>query len=722
VRIAVRDDGALELTPLDDGPPLVLRLIAREAPTRVGDVASDPGTPVPLRAENGRFVAETALPSGVRVRFAVSAVPLEGARADLAIGGTVVAGDRAGGVSQELRVSLTDTFAPAFYLPGIWIDGNPYTAAGAPSVREGADWSFRDDRLAWPAAIAWDERSARATYVLRATPATRDPRVPFTHDKRFGGAIVADAEAGDVGSMGFARTGGPPALVARLPFAELPRSYQDKRTLVPPVAGFFRERTGATWTVRYRVGVAPATDAYAALEAAAREGLAVWETTGPVAGDRSVSRIKSSIVGHVSGHFFGPRTRRGVSGFYTLVETFGDAPILPICEPAFTGKAFWHAKHFLAWSRSTGDARAGEIGAAVLDSWTARGLRKGLLVDFWARGIGKLPVDRPFTFEPPWPLLHNPTAATRRLAEAALALLDASAMRPDRPAWRSVALAQIDALAAMQAPDGGFARRYRFADRSPVETDTVGPTPSAVPALLAAHRATGDARFRDAATRAGEFLLDRMVAPVRFHGSTLDANCEDKEAATEALHALLLLHDATGDARWADAARKVAWLALAWVCLTDVPFDPGGMLGGWGVRTRGLTLVSTENNHADVYLFGTPADLRRLAALDARLPFARVAWTMLRAALQVTTTSAHRPEPYVEAGRTHAMPVGLVPEVLNQTWWVYYNRPLINRHRSWIKGFANEKTSLWTSAAVWDALDELRAVVSDDEWAEHLKP
>jgi hypothetical protein len=604
----------------------------------------------------------------------------------------------------------------AHYIPGVWVDGNPHTAAGAPSTREAAHWAFRDDRTAWPAVIAWSKETGRFWALVRATPATVDTAYPFSRGYRNTGAIQLDPSTCDMGAVGFAAVEDRPVLTAHLPFAELPRSYQDKRTLVPPVTGYFSARTGAAWRVRYRLLAGSATDAYEAIAQTLRVGRALWRGDNVYAGERDVQAIRSAIVGHVRSHFFPARSPRSVAGFYTLVETFGSRPIIGICEPGFTGAAFAHAQNLLAFGRETGDAEAVSMAERVFDTWLARGRRHGLLVDFWCDNLFGVPVGLPFTFDPPLVLPHNPSASSRRLAEASHALLEAAHDTPGHDNWRDAALAMLRRLIQWQLPNGGFARRYRFADGRAVEPENLGATPNLVAPLLVAHRMTGDTSFREAALRAGECIVRKMVEPVRFHGSTLDANCEDKEAATAALRALRLLHEATGDPQWLEAARRAGWMSLFWILQVDIPFPTDTMLSAFGLRTRGLTLVSTENNHLDVYLFTLPADLQWLAKQTGEALLADVAWETLLAARQLVPTRSHPLGPLDLDGSSLTIPTGLVPEVIQQTLWVYLNKPILKKRRRWIKGFVDHKTSMWTSASIWSAIENLRAQVSAEEW------
>lgn len=716
-------DGAIRVAPAAEGPEVTVRLLMAEQPPKKKLV--DPRLARPLvfnRVGVERsFVAEIVTPSGVKVKVRLNVDAVGQSAVDLDLETTVLEGSAELGLQQVLEIELPEGESPV-YLPGVWINGNPKTAAGAPSAREAEHWSFRDDRLAWPAAISLIDEGRWSAALLRKQPAGREIEYPLDRGYRHTGPFLFDPDECDVGAVGFAARQGRRTLLAHLPFAELPKSYQDKRKLVAPAAGFYRAQTGATWTVGYRLKMARTRDAYDAFADAFHEGCRLWRPTPPPAGDRSLSAIRSAICGRLSKLFFAQRGRRGVAGFYTFVDAYTTKPIVGFCEPAFTGKAFWHAWQLIRQSQATGDAGLMGLGEAVFDSWLERGLRRGLIPDFWARNLGKIPLDIPFCFDPPLVYPHNPTVSLRRLAESTIALVEASRLRPDKTNWKKVSTDLLDRLCGSQLASGGFPRRMKIKDGSPLEKDNHGAAPSVAVALINGYRFTGNDRYLRAAVRTGDFLLRRMVEPVSFAGSTLDADCEDKEAATATLEALRLLYEQTGEERFVAGARRAAWMSVLWFCLTDVPFAKGSVLDQWNLLTRGLTLVSTENNHSDIYLFSTPGDLRWLGGLDKDPDLNNLAWTSLVSALQILPTERNVLQIADEHGYRSNLPEGLAPEVLQQTWWVYLNLTLIKKQRRQNKGYFDHKTSLWTVASILNSLDRMRETVSQEEWNQWIEP
>jgi hypothetical protein len=137
----------------------------------------------------------------------------------------------------------------------------------------------------------------------------------------------------------------------------------------------------------------------------------------------------------------------------------------------------------------------------------------------------------------------------------------------------------------------------------------------------------GNGEFRRAAIKAGEYYARRhldMTEP--YWGGTLDANCEDKEGAWAAFQGFVSLYELTREKRYLDWAAHAMDVTLSYTVLWDIDLPPG-RLRDHGLKTRGWTIVSAQNQHLDVFgVVFTPEiwrmgdylgrdDLKRLAAV-----------------------------------------------------------------------------------------------------------
>ena len=119
--------------------------------------------------------------------------------------------------------------------------------------------------------------------------------------------------------------------------------------------------------------------------------------------------------------------------------------------------------------------------------------------------------------------------------------------------------------------------------------------------LLAAAELFGCERYAAAAARAADHYAARHLSMDEpYWGGTLDASGEDKEGAWAAFQGFLALYEHTRDAEWLRRAQHAADVCLSYTVVWDIPL-PAGRLADRGLRTRGWTSVSPQNQHLDVY-------------------------------------------------------------------------------------------------------------------------
>lgn len=102
------------------------------------------------------------------------------------------------------------------------------------------------------------------------------------------------------------------------------------------------------------------------------------------------------------------------------------------------------------------------------------------------------------------------------------------------PEWEVRIRTLLTRLLTLQQPDGSFPRKFR--DDLQVVDAAGGSTPSATLPLAMAYRQFGQKIYRDAARRTADYLDHNLIAKADYFSSTLDANCEDKEASLLCCH------------------------------------------------------------------------------------------------------------------------------------------------------------------------------------------
>lgn len=153
-----------------------------------------------------------------------------------------------------------------------------------------------------------------------------------------------------------------------------------------------------------------------------------------------------------------------------------------------------------------------------------------------------------------------------------------------------------------------------------------------------------DKRYLESAKRTVNYLEKELISKSDYFSSTLDANCEDKEAslyASTAAYYLALVSKGAEREHYAALAKKAAYFALSWYYTWDVPFAPGQMLGDLGFKTRGWGNVSVENNHIDVFVFEFASILNWLSKEYGEPRFSQFAAVMSTSMRQLLPHKGH---------------------------------------------------------------------------------
>lgn len=233
-------------------------------------------------------------------------------------------------------------------------------------------------------------------------------------------------------------------------------------------------------------------------------------------------------------------------------------------------------------------------------------VEKGLgVLDFWTTAAAT-PSGLP-------PMCYNPTLRdfepyphyVRMLADGVEAVLDAYRHRRDRgderPGWLDFCRRAGDWLVGVQNENGSFYRAYH-ADGS-VRMSSCSTTPSVIRFLVQLHLVTGDARYRDAAIRAGDWSFDHCYLDLEYKGGTCDqADVQDKEAGIYALFGFLALYDLTGEQRWLEAAVGAADYTETWTYAWTFPVRtpwPEHPFNQYGISGQSII---TLGGGADVYM------------------------------------------------------------------------------------------------------------------------
>jgi hypothetical protein len=477
-----------------------------------------------------------------------------------------------------------------------------------------------------------------------------------------------------VGYLGFDNEDGQAKLSFGYPFVETPKRYIRKLTLVNPIYTFAKLEKGEQITLTWMIHETEATDF----------GQFVANTWSycfdrlhpqPLKPLYSPEEVKAQL----SNYF-----RMAYVDKYPLKYHSGISIRCDDCKPVdhvqlgFCGRVLLNAFNALEYGELMGDNQLVKIGQDIFNSWLTNGFTaKGFFKEDMHIANG-IPKDEDF--------VHS----IREQSEAVYAVLHYLAyerkhgrMHKD---WENKIRVLLNEMVKLQEADGHFPRKYR--DNGEHVDASGGSTPSATSTLVMGYKYFKDKKYLRAAQLSVEYLEDNIISKSDYFSSTLDANCEDKEAAISAVTATYYLAMVTkGKERnhYIDLCKQAAYFALSWYYLWDVPFAPGQMLGELDFKTRGWSNVSVENNHVDVFVFELHHIVKWLAETTGEIRFNQIADVIHSSLCQLLPTKE----------RLCGIGVpGFNPEVVQHTHWDYGKNG---------KGFYNDIFAPgWTIASLWE--------------------
>ena len=624
-----------------------------------------PGNPAveyPLQRQNGILVAPQA--AALQIRESMEKVG-DDTRLTL----TITAREK---VFFNIGIMANSAFTTdecEFYLPGFWYHKNLRSPHEAPSFHTSKSWNFREDRLSAPLSGVFDTKSGRSLTVMRVLgPQQADALL--THQE---GEVILGGKS-TVGYLGFDNEEGHARLTFGYPFVETPKRYIRKLTLVNPITTFARLDKNETISLSWMIHEATAKD----------YGQFVADTwcycfdslrPQPMRPLYSPDEVKAQLANYF---------RMAYVDKYPLKYHSGISIRCDDCKPVdhvqlgFCGRVLLNAFNALEYGEQTGESQLVRMGNDIFDSWLKNG--------FTARGYlkedmhiaGGIPADND--------VVHS----IREQSEAVYAVLHYLAYERKQGRthkdWEQKIRQLLDAIVQLQQADGHFPRKYRD-DGSPVDASG-GSTPSATSTLVMGYKYFKDKKYLNAARLTVDYLEQNIISKSDYFSSTLDANCEDKEAAISAVTATYYMAMVTkGKVRshYVDLCRQAAYFALSWYYLWDVPFAPGQMLGDLDFKTRGWSNVSVENNHVDVFVFELHHIVKWLAGITGEQRFDQMAGVIHTSLCQLLPT----PQRLCGIG----VP-GFNPEVVQHTHWDYGKNG---------KGFYNDIFAPgWTIASLWE--------------------
>ena len=559
-----------------------------------------------------------------------------------------------------------------FYMPGFWYRHNLRSPKEAPSFHTSDSWLVREDRLSTPLTAAFNPASGTSMSVIRIDKF--DKEALTTHKE---GEVILSGET-SIGYTGLCNVDGMTVLAYGFPYKEAPKTYIRKLTLAPAVEAFQLLRKGDSISMTWEVSERNAADFSECVQH-------TWEycydtnRPKPVDTPYTVDRMKEVM----SNFFVESYVSNTPTHYYSGVELeTATCANTDVAEVGFVGRTLLNAFNALEYGKQQNRQDLVDNANHIFDTYLQNGFSPAGFfneVVHYNRGF------------------KETRHSIRRQSEGVYAILNylnyEKQQKRKHPEWEKRIKGMLDSFLKLQNEDGSFPRKFK--DDFSVVDASGGSTPSATLPLVMASKYFKDKRYLASAKHTVDYLEKELISKADYFSSTLDANCEDKEAslyAATAAYYLALVTKGEERAHYAGLAKKAAYFALSWYYTWDVPFAEGQMLGDIGLKTRGWGNVSVENNHIDVFIFEFADVLHWLSKEYNEPRFSDFA--------EVISTSMRQLLPY-EGHMCGIAKVGYYPEVVQHTNWDYGRNG---------KGYYNNIFAPgWTVASLWELFTPGRA-------------
>jgi hypothetical protein len=561
-----------------------------------------------------------------------------------------------------------------FYLPGFWYHRNLRSPKEAPSFHTSKSWNFRDDRLSTPLTSVYNTQLRKGISVLRINNTSTECSPQLTE-----GEVILPGNT-SVGFLGFENESNEVKLCFGFPYIESPKRYIRKLTLAPSITTFQKLEAGEERVLTWRIHQIEAEN-YGTFVSK------MWQYSfdkmrpQPITPLYSADEMKGQLTNYFRSSYVDKFPLKYNSGI--TLETENCNPYTEV-QLGFCGRVLLNAFNEIEYGEIHHQTDLFNMGQDIINSWLQNGFTaQGWFID-WVNYSEGMPKE----------FVHS----IRQQSEGIYAILHYLNYEKkhgrQHPEWEKRTRQLLNNLIALQKSDGHFARKYNDAGE---DIDASGgSTPSATSTLVMGYKYFKDKKYLLAAKRTIDYVEKNIISKSDYFSSTLDANCEDKEAAIAAVTSTYYLAMVTtGKERqhYIDLCKQAAYFALSWYYTWDVPFAKGQMLGDLGFKSRGWSNVSVENNHIDVFVFELPHIIKWLSSVTEEKRFEKMYDVIYSSLNQLLPTK----ERLCGIGKP-----GFYPEVVQHTTWDYGRNG---------KGFYNNLFAPgWTIASLWELYSPNRTV------------
>ena len=202
----------------------------------------------------------------------------------------------------------------------------------------------------------------------------------------------------------------------------------------------------------------------------------------------------------------------------------------------------------------------------------------------------------------------------------------------DKPAYLQAGKGLCDFFCGHFSEKYGFGKLWRLDGTCLDEGGSIGAF--IIPALVKLYELLRDEKYLAMAERALAFYMERDLDRFICTAGALDTCCVDKETSAPFIMSATLLYELTGKEIYKTYAEKAAYYFTSWMFHYQPVYGEDTEFSRYGVGVKGLTSVSAQHHHLDMYAGLVVPYLHRLAVMTGDERWNIRAEMMWRAVLQ----------------------------------------------------------------------------------------
>ncbi len=183
----------------------------------------------------------------------------------------------------------------------------------------------------------------------------------------------------------------------------------------------------------------------------------------------------------------------------------------------------------------------------------------------------------------------------------------------DKPAYLAAGRGLCDFFCEHFSEEYGFGKAWRLDGTCLDGGGTVGAFVIVPMAKL--YELTKEEKYLAMAEKAMKFYGERDLDKFCCTAGALDTCCVDKETSIPFVMSAVLLYDLTGRAIYREYAEKAAYYFASWMFHYQPVYGEDTEIVKYGVGVKGLTSVSAQHHHLDMYAGIAVPYLRRIAEI-----------------------------------------------------------------------------------------------------------